>query len=217
MKRVLFTAIGLVVATALLGAWLMTLDVDVTANPAARLANWISLGVVPWPFVYPLVAGAFLAFKATWGLRKMLTARLDKSNRLAAVGLIMAPGFALLFQSGVALVHFGVVDSAGLARIVLIATCLLVIGLGNYAASVRRGSGLGLKTPWTRGSAKAWVKTHRLFGRGAVAVALAALALIVFVDASIGSDVLKYGLLGVTAFSILYSYLIWRRDPDRAV
>jgi uncharacterized membrane protein len=74
---------------------------------------------------------------------------------------------------------------------------------------------VGVRTPWTLSSKLSWDKTHRLAGwlflvMGAMAVVLAfhqtgwMLALMLLVDAA------------CVAWMLVYSYIVYRRDPERA-
>jgi uncharacterized membrane protein len=88
------------------------------------------------------------------------------------------------------------------------------IVLGALMGRLRPTYFTGIRTPWTLTSERAWDATHRVggwvFGGLGVVTLVCALgvpALTIFVLA--GGALL--GVLGLT----VYSYLVWRADPDR--
>ncbi len=96
---------------------------------------------------------------------------------------------------------------------VALGTGLLFIVLGNYLGKVRSNYMFGIRTPWTLTSDLAWNKTHRLGGRlfmlsGAVIILCG-----IFTPQWIVGAIL-IGALGTTAVTMIYSYRIWKSDPD---
>jgi uncharacterized membrane protein len=95
---------------------------------------------------------------------------------------------------------------------VLIGGQLIVIG--SQLGKVRPNWFFGIRTPWTLSSKLAWNKTHRLGGwmlmaGGVVMIASTALPAPWNVAASTG------GLLVIGALLFIYSYFVWRSDPDK--
>ena len=95
----------------------------------------------------------------------------------------------------------------------------LVVGamfflFGNLLGKIRPNWFVGVRTPWTLSSKRAWTKTHRLAGwvfiLGGIAI-MAAGVLQNAVAVWLATGVLLVGLAGAT----VYSYLVWRTDPDR--
>lgn len=95
----------------------------------------------------------------------------------------------------------------------------LVVGglfflLGNLLGKIRPNWFVGVRTPWTLSSKRAWTKTHRLSGWvfifGGIAI-MAAGILRNAVATGVAIGVLAVGMTGAT----VYSYLVWRSDPDR--
>lgn len=86
--------------------------------------------------------------------------------------------------------------------------------IGGLMGKIRPNWFVGIRTPWTLSSKRAWTKTHRaagwvfilegllLIGAGALHSALAVIGSIVLMGV---------GILG----TIVYSYILWRDDPDR--
>lgn len=91
---------------------------------------------------------------------------------------------------------------------------LMLIVLGNLMGKIRPNWFVGVRTPWTLSSKRSWDKTHRQAGW----------LFIVSGAALLVSGLLGTGWAAVSAFAILmlstlwlvvYSYLVWRSDPDR--
>jgi uncharacterized membrane protein len=101
------------------------------------------------------------------------------------------------------------------ATVVAVGVSLLLAILGNYLGKIRSNFSFGIRTPWTLSSEQAWNKTHRLGGRllfglgmsGAIAALANANQL--FVLLMLG------GTTGTSLFLIVYSYQVWKQDPDR--
>jgi uncharacterized membrane protein len=90
----------------------------------------------------------------------------------------------------------------------------LLIVLGNFMGKIRPNWFVGVRTPWTLSSRLSWNKTHRLAGwlfvlmgllmviTGAVQTPWIFVTVLIF-----------YGIC--LAWMIVYSYLVYRHDPDR--
>jgi uncharacterized membrane protein len=90
----------------------------------------------------------------------------------------------------------------------------LFIILGNYLGKLRPNWFIGIRTPWTLTSRTAWAKTHRLGGWLFIATGLIS----ILADVLFNRWAYYFLLASVTASAIvsfLYSYLVWRKAPDR--
>jgi uncharacterized membrane protein len=110
------------------------------------------------------------------------------------------------------LATFGARVNMELAIMLVLGVLLLV--LGNFMGKIRPNWFIGIRTPWTLSSKLSWTKTHRLggwvfIGLGLLTMAAAFLPGVWSVAVFFGATMV--GVLGLT----LYSYLVWRRDPDR--
>jgi uncharacterized membrane protein len=95
----------------------------------------------------------------------------------------------------------------------LIVGALLVL-VGNLLGKVRPNWFVGIRTPWTLSSKRAWDRTHRAGGWVFILLGLAFMATaLVHTTASVqlAFVVVVLASLGLT----VYSYLVWRRDPDK--
>lgn len=91
---------------------------------------------------------------------------------------------------------------------------VLFVFLGNVMGKIRPNWFVGIRTPWTLSSKASWNKTHRLGGRLFILMGLtiAASGLIRSNWAWIVMLVVVFA--GVFSM-IIYSWLVWRNDPDR--
>ena len=92
---------------------------------------------------------------------------------------------------------------------------ILLIAIGNMLGKARPNWFFGIRTPWTLSSDLAWDKTHRVTGRLMVIGGLVMLAAVVLLPVNFAFLVLMIGAIGPAAFGIVYSYLVWKSDPDR--
>jgi uncharacterized membrane protein len=85
---------------------------------------------------------------------------------------------------------------------------------GNVLGKVRPNWFVGVRTPWTLSSKRSWTRTHRLAGWvfvwAGLAIMVAGVVQTPFAVATAGT-VLVGGILA----AVVYSYLVWKDDPDR--
>jgi len=91
---------------------------------------------------------------------------------------------------------------------------LLFMIIGNVMGKVRQNFMFGIRTPWTLSSDLSWEKTHRIGGRLFVLAGVIGLLLTLFVP-MIAFPVVITSLLSVVAFTFVYSYRVWKGDPDK--
>jgi uncharacterized membrane protein len=118
-------------------------------------------------------------------------------------------------------VHTGLVAAAlgleiDMARLVPVAVGIMLVVVGNYLGKVRSNFFIGIRTPWTLSSELSWRKTHRLGGKLFVVVGLAIVASSVLPSPGVALLVAS-AVLGVMVLAlVVYSYVLWRGDPDRS-
>ncbi len=86
--------------------------------------------------------------------------------------------------------------------------------LGNFMGKIRPNWFIGVRTPWTLSSKMSWNKTHRLAGWLFILMALLMLAAGLIRTNWMLITMLTVDVLCI-AWMIVYSYLVYRRDPDR--
>jgi len=130
-------------------------------------------------------------------------------------------GWAALLVMGAA-IEFALVSTAlgwgvRVNHVIVAATGLMLIVIGNQLGKSRSMYLIGLRTPWTLASEDVWIRTHRLGGKLMVG---GGFILIAAALAPIPSGVLATVVLLVIAVSagipIVYSFLLWRRERGTA-
>jgi uncharacterized membrane protein len=126
--------------------------------------------------------------------------------RLAVMALILAvQALTIAFARG---------QTPAVNTWVMAGVGVLLIVLGNVMGKLRPNWFIGIRTPWTLSSKRAWSKTHRLGGW--LFVTCGAL----WIMSGLLDPVRAVWLGGITlgACSLglaVYSYFVWRTDPDR--
>jgi uncharacterized membrane protein len=91
---------------------------------------------------------------------------------------------------------------------------ILFIVIGRAMRNVRSNFMFGVRTPWTLTSELSWRKTHEL-----VSMLFAALGVALIVVSILATDFLVWVVVGgvvvLLTATFTYSYLVWKRDPDR--
>lgn len=127
--------------------------------------------------------------------------------RLAVLGTLAAVyGIVLLWAWG------RPVDAAGLVPS-LVGGLLVVVG--SVLGKVRPNWFVGIRTPWTLSSKLAWAKTHRLGGWLLIADGLALVIVAGVLRPAWASGAVAAVLIGSVLLLSVYSYLVWRTDPDK--
>jgi uncharacterized membrane protein len=86
--------------------------------------------------------------------------------------------------------------------------------LGNLLGKVRPNWFIGIRTPWTLSSKLAWTRTHRAGGWVFIAIGLMMMATVP-VRAEWAIWVMAIAGGGAVLGLVVYSYLVWRRDPEK--
>lgn len=88
---------------------------------------------------------------------------------------------------------------------------LMLALMGNWLGKVRRNFYVGIRTPWTLANEDVWERTHRVGAKLFVAQGLLAAVVGLLAPSFVCFIVLIGGILAVTLWTILYSYLLYRR------
>jgi uncharacterized membrane protein len=137
-------------------------------------------------------------------------ARSQKAYSITAIASIL-----LLFSIHTATVLQALGWRINVATVVSVGVSVLIAIIGNYLGKVRSNFSFGIRTPWTLSSEQSWNKTHRLGGRLLFGVGIAgAIAALVNANQLFLLLVLG-GTIGTSILLIVYSYYIWRNDPER--
>jgi uncharacterized membrane protein len=118
---------------------------------------------------------------------------------LAVHGLLIAPVYAV---------------SVDVVRMLPLAIGVLLAGMGGFMGKVRPNWFFGIRTPWTLSSKRAWDRTHRVAGFLYVAAGLAIVCVALLWPRAAIAAILA-GAIAPAVFCIVYSWWVWRRDPER--
>lgn len=211
----LVTAVSLAVQLAL-AAWVLAtvgwvarvpIHWGIDGAPDGFAEAWVALAITP---AITAVLGALLAFLPRFDPRRENLAR-------SSTAWVWICGSLLLFLAGVQLVMSLAARDPGLntAPFVGIGIGAILVVIGSLLGRTRSNWFLGIRTPWTLSSERSWALTHRVGGYLFVIVGMAAVVSVVLLPASVFFWVLMIGVVASVAFLVVYSYLVWRDDPDR--
>jgi uncharacterized membrane protein len=128
-----------------------------------------------------------------------------------AIRIVLVLFMALIYGLSI-LAAFGY--QMHITAVVFPAMGVLFIVLGNFMGKIRPNWFVGVRTPWTLSSKLSWDKTHRLAGWLFVLMGLLFLPLAVV--PTTWMFIVVFTIDGIClAWMIVYSYLIYRRDPNR--
>lgn len=194
----------------------------VTPGGASLAVHWNLAGE---PDRYGGKAEAFLMIPAIALLVSLLMAaaplidpRGRNLHRSSAVYLIAWIGTLFVLaaaQAALTFVATDLLDNYAIPGLLGGAVSLLIIALGNVLTKARPNWFVGVRTPWTLSSDRAWDVTHRWAGRGFVLSGLSGLAGLLLGAPGTGFVLLGGGALATAVFSVVLSYFVWRQDPRR--
>lgn len=144
-------------------------------------------------------------------------ANLLRSERAYAAVWIGLATFMAVVYSAAAIAATG--RSIDMDLVIAAAMGALFVIIGSVLGTVRSNFMFGVRTPWTLSSDLSWAKTHRLMGRLFVLVGVATIVS-GLVGRVVGAHgvaiwVLLTGSLGAVAAAVVYSYLVWKGDPEK--
>jgi uncharacterized membrane protein len=91
----------------------------------------------------------------------------------------------------------------------------MFIATGFFMSKLHSNFIFGIRTPWTLSSNLAWNKTHKLGGRLWIAQGLLFIAFSLFTSGEVWVYLLLASIIATSSILVVYSYLIWKKDPDR--
>lgn len=115
-----------------------------------------------------------------------------------------------LFYGVVLLAALGV--AVPMDRVVGAIVGLLFLVIGNLLPKLRSNFVAGVRTPWTLSSEYVWERTHRATGYVMFAAGVVLLLAALLVGGVAVAVTVVAAALSVTAFAVVYSYVVWRRE-----
>lgn len=167
--------------------------------------------------IVPIVGVALVALFAVIPLIEPRREHLLSS--MPAYALVWLALLAYLSLMHVALLFTAFGHQVNMATVLGSGIGLLFIVIGAVLGRVHSNFMFGVRTPWTLSSEKSWRLTHRLAGRmflwaGVATLVAGVIALVTDLD-WLPIAVLLVGSLGTALVGVVYSYVVWRGDPDR--
>ena len=109
----------------------------------------------------------------------------------------------------------GTIPANILASSVAVFMSVVMIALGLVIARARPNFFVGVRTPWTLSSDLSWDKTHRWASRVFLALGLTGLLALFWLPPARVTIALIAALLTGTLGLAVYSWWVWKNDPDR--
>ncbi|MEO1147870.1 MAG: SdpI family protein [Cyanobacteria bacterium J06638_22] len=163
--------------------------------------------------LFPIITAALTMLFAFLPRIEPRTQNLIRSQK--AYSITWLASIVLLLALHVATVLKAIGWSIDVAAIVSVGVGVLLVVIGNYLGKVRSNFFFGVRTPWTLSSEYSWNRTNRLGGRllfglgiGCILATLANANQLFFI-------LVLGGSIGITLFLVVYSYVLWKKDPTR--
>ncbi|MDJ0756132.1 MAG: SdpI family protein [Ardenticatenaceae bacterium] len=137
------------------------------------------------------IAQSIKAYKAVWIGLLIFMSILHGALILSVLGYAVNIGFLVPMMMGI-----------------------LFVILGNYMGKIRSNFMFGIRTPWTLSSELSWNKTHRLGGRLFVLVGLLMIVTSFIPASEFWVYVMMSSVFGMVIVLFVYSYLVYRSDPQ---
>lgn len=160
----------------------------------------------------PLITGILIIL--FWAIPKIEPRKLNFEKSMKAYKVIVGLLMVLMFVIHASTIINALGVSFNLDRVVFLAVGVLFIGIGNVMGKIRSNFFMGIRTPWTLSSELSWRKTHRLGGWLFVSMGLIVIAA-GFVQQKLFSIVMLVGIISIVVVLFVYSYLIWKKDPNK--
>jgi uncharacterized membrane protein len=151
-----------------------------------------------------------------------LIARVEPRRRnirlsIKALNSIWLASLGLLLVTHLFIVLYALGLRMDIGTIMPIALGILFIVVGNYMGKLRSNFFAGVRTPWTLSSELSWNRSNRLGGRLFIlAGAITALS-VLMPNRSIWAWLMEAELIAAALIVTVYSYFVWKADPDRRV
>ena len=90
----------------------------------------------------------------------------------------------------------------------------MFIVIGNYLSKIQSNYFFGIRTPWTLSSELSWNKTHRLGGKLMILQGIICIVSKLLFPSEVWIYVLLSGIIILLIITTVYSYFIWKSDPN---
>ena len=216
VRRYVLISLGLVAAMFLVAVWAwpqlppgaqIPIHWDAAGNPNGYASKEFGLLFVP------LLSLGLTALFALIPRIEPRRSNLSRSSRAYGVTWLSVIVLMLFIQIVTTLVVLGY--NLSVTSLVIGGVGVMFVVMGNYLGKVRSNFMFGIRTPWTLTSERSWNRTHRLGGRLFVLFGAALVVAALLGQPGVEVAVLIGGLILVIPIVFIYSYRVWRDDPDR--
>lgn len=171
-------------------------------------------GKVEGLLLLPLVA--LLVYPLLVLLPRLDPGRANYAQFRGAYAVIRLATIAILAAVYVVIVAAAHGQHPHLALVILLLMGVLLLLVGSVLGKVRPNWFVGIRTPWTLSSKRAWTRTHQLAGRLFILLGLFLIGAGLRTPAHAHVLPLLVGAVGASLLVlVVYSYLVWRADPEK--
>jgi len=209
MKKIVHTAIVIVLTTALIGTlhWASNGSAKV-AEDAATTSSLQAINRFPlfWAGISALITTMLISAK-----RRQLIGHGGKASRISTIGVLTPAIACLIAQICIPLLDNEFIERASVHLVFFYFITGFLLIMGNYLVTVPFESPIGFRTKATLSDATVWVRTHRAFGHNLVVVALICLPLPFILEGRLS----MWSLLGIVATTQLIAWFHARQLAAR--
>ena len=141
--------------------------------------------------------------------------RTNIAKSATAYNIIAIGAMVLLTAVDVAAVAYALGSQLDIAVIVSVGVGLLFVAIGFALPRLKSSYLVGIRTPWTLTSDLSWRKTHVLGGWLFIAFGVLLIATGLWLPTAMAPWILFGGIAVIVLVPTVYSYVVWRSDPDR--
>lgn len=164
-------------------------------------------------FVLPLTTVGLIALFALLPRIEPRKMNLERSRRPYVIIWVGTLGVLTVVHAVTVLSALG--RNIAVHVVVSVVVGVLFMIIGNYMGKVRSNFFVGIRTPWTLSSELSWNRTNRLGGWLFVVWGLGIVLSAVIGKPSLTYRVILAGAGVLIVVTTIYSYLVWRADPDK--
>ena len=206
---------GLVAASFLVAFWGVAQvpageQIPMHWNAAGEVDGWGSR----WTLLLTPASGVFVVGLVSV-VAKVEPRRKNMAASMGPLRILMVSMAGFMFLLTVLVTMSGMGREVDVSSWMTVGVGLLIVVIGNMLGKIRSTYTFGVRTPWTLASDLSWQKTHRVMGFSWVVIGAATAALGLFGLSEVAIWVLLGGLLGSVVLGTVYSYFVWRDDPDK--
>jgi uncharacterized membrane protein len=142
--------------------------------------------------------------------RRLNLAKSQKVYKIIAITLML---FLALLHTAIVFAALGRDVEMNLIAPPLVG--LMMVIMGNFMGKIRSNFFVGIRTPWTLSSELSWNKTHRLGGKIMVIFGFIMIVAPFIIQGPVLVGIILGGAIGMVTTMFVYSYVIWKNDPER--